>query len=63
MLRRRPTRGMEETVTRALKAVCKKDYFDKYELDSKKALKVCKHITGEGCYLSYICNPGFSYRD
>ena len=50
MLRRRPTRGMGETVTQALKAVCKKENFDKYELDTKKALKICKHITGKQFY-------------
>ncbi|XP_045214178.2 uncharacterized protein LOC123564570 [Mercenaria mercenaria] len=47
MLSRKPTRGMGETVTRALKRVCDIHNFDKYDTDAKKVLQVCKHIKGD----------------
>lgn len=47
ILRRKPTRGMGETVTRALKSVCKLENFQKTELNAEKLLAVCKHIKGD----------------
>lgn len=47
MLSKKPTRGMGETVTRALKRVCDIHNFHKYDVDSEKALKVCNHIKGD----------------
>ena len=50
MLGRKPTRGMGETVTRALRQVCKLENFKKYEADAQKVLDVCKHIKGNRHY-------------
>lgn len=46
ILSRKPTRGMGETVTRALARVCDIHNFKKYDVDAKKVLQVCKHIKG-----------------
>ena len=46
LLSRKLTRGMGETVTRALSRVCDINNFNKYDVDSKKVLAVCKHIKG-----------------
>ena len=45
-LSRKPTRGVGETVSRALKQVCHENNFKKFEISYKTALKVCKHIKG-----------------
>ncbi|XP_052783433.1 uncharacterized protein LOC128219612 [Mya arenaria] len=45
MLRKKPTRGIGETVTRALAQVCEKQVLDKYELKASKSVEICKHIT------------------
>ncbi|XP_060591378.1 uncharacterized protein LOC132746288 [Ruditapes philippinarum] len=47
MLSRKLTRGMGETVTRALKRVCDKHNFDKYDVDAKRVLEVCEHIKND----------------
>ncbi|KAL4240182.1 hypothetical protein ACF0H5_000976 [Mactra antiquata] len=47
VLKHKPTRGMGETVTRALRRVCDVHNFDKYELNANLTYKVCKHIIND----------------